>query len=248
MLNLNSLLASLQPHTTRLRTQLSTAAQTYEVLIHPRSHSSRLRMQFSTLSIPRHRSLQTPCLQQPREHSVSAPTLFFRFSSLNALTPGSYAVFQAYRALPYALASSSSPSPTSSNKRTATTAALSDDSDLLVTPERAIQQAVRAAKKQASNNSRKRYKHYADNGDIHKLMRKTGDLVQVKASTINPFPSPDERDDNIDAAFAAALNCYGYDTAKYTLSKDDRKLVSLSHRVTPVLCTSSHHFELTACS
>ncbi|KAI0740225.1 hypothetical protein C8Q76DRAFT_790691 [Earliella scabrosa] len=161
----------------------STLGEAHRFPLSPSYLATPLRSASSTLRL---RLPQTPSLQQ---------------------RPGTSVMFQALHSFN---TSSTLPGPLytiSSNKRTAADADLGD-----IRPERpmpvprvpveTIREAVRRAKKMIANNSRKRYKHYADNGDVYKLMRKTGDLIQVSISVTNPFPPE-----------------------KYTLTEADRKLL-----------------------
>ncbi|KAI1782298.1 hypothetical protein LXA43DRAFT_1104334 [Ganoderma leucocontextum] len=105
------------------------------------------------------------------------------------------------------------------NKRTSTEA-FPDDADQEVA--RVLR---RALKKDAANASRLRYKHYRSNRSLYRAMRLTGHLLQVRFATQNPFPSPEDREDTIQAEFSNALQSMELSSTFYTLTGEDIKLL-----------------------
>ncbi|KAH9949209.1 hypothetical protein B0H21DRAFT_820392 [Amylocystis lapponica] len=108
-------------------------------------------------------------------------------------------------------------------KRTSTVAFESPDI-IASDPDTALV-AARQARKAAHNAKRRRYKHYAENAALQKVLRNTGRLLQVHFATVCPFPDMEQKDRAVTDKFSEALRIHGYDNDWYTLTNEDEKLL-----------------------
>ncbi|TFK90237.1 hypothetical protein K466DRAFT_563631 [Polyporus arcularius HHB13444] len=115
--------------------------------------------------------------------------------------------------------SSTSPSPavTTCRKRRSD-ASIGDD------PDEHGRQEARARKQAERNAKRRRYKHFAYDGSLQQLIRRTGYILQAVFSSENPYPTLDEKDRLIGQAYEAACEVLGRETGSYTLTEQDMQM------------------------
>ncbi|TFK88825.1 hypothetical protein K466DRAFT_54593 [Polyporus arcularius HHB13444] len=112
--------------------------------------------------------------------------------------------------------------PRTAQKRTQIEAGLDDEDER---NERTAAAELRARKKDAKNAERMRYRDYKHNMVLYRIMRKAGDILQVRFATELPFPAPEERDEAVKEAFEEALRIAGQESDFYTLTQKDLNLL-----------------------
>ncbi|KAI0701571.1 hypothetical protein C8T65DRAFT_741632 [Cerioporus squamosus] len=122
------------------------------------------------------------------------------------------------------LTSSLSGSPTSPSPAASTVGKRRRDALLIDNPDEDERNEARARKQAERNAKRRRYKHFAYNGSLQQVIRRTGYILQAIFSTSNPYPSLVEKDRLINQAYEDACNVLGWDASSYTLTDEDMKM------------------------